>query len=227
MSSEEKRNSSRGMKGQMFLIGSIILVVALILIKTSINVDEVLEKKMFLESGLEKTEFANLRLEVPKSAYNSLNNTQNMTNITNAFIAFAENKLAGRTVRLDGVSINSAYGNLTASTSVPLNVTFFNFFDVDITAVVMNFSSNFSNPISLGLIPAGSSKFQNFTINTASSQNMTLWVLYQTSTESVVQNITIPADVGQKTKFVGYFDMRMTGERGTIRDRFNETVDIN
>lgn len=213
------------MKGQMFLIGSIIVVIVLVLIKTSINVADVLEKKKFLEAGLEKREFANLRSEVVKASYNAVNYTQNMTNSTNSFVSFLESKLAGRTVTLDGVTVNSAYGNLTASTSIPLNVTFYNFFDVDVSRLILNLSTDYNLPVNFSSIAAGTTVATQFTLNLASTRNLSLWVFYELPTEKVTANVTIPAEIG-KTKFVGYFDLRMVTERGTIRDRFFETVNV-
>jgi len=210
----------------MFLIGSIIVVVTLVLIRTSIGVGDVLEKKKFLESGLERLEFANIRGEVPKSAFNAINYTQNMTNVTNAFVSFAENRLSGRTIQLDGVTVTSAYGTLAADSDRPLNVTFYNFFDVDVSRVVLNLSTNYGAPVSFTDVPPGATRSTQFTLNLASSQNLSLWVFYETQSEKVTGNVTIPATIG-KTKFVGYFDLRMVSERGTIRDRFVETVDVN
>ena len=221
------RRSSGASKGQMFLIGAVIVVVALVLIKTSINVAGVLEKKKFLEAGVERAEFSNIRGEVSKAAFNAKNYTLNMTNVTNGFIGFAESKLAGRTMQLDGATVDSAYGNLTASVNVPLNVTFYNFFDVDVNRVVLNLSTDFNSPVSFAAVPPGSTVSTQFTLNIGSSRNLTLWVFYETATESVQQNVTIPADVNSKTKFVGYFDLRMNSERGSVRDRFSETVNVN
>lgn len=216
----------RRSKGQMFLIGSIVVVVVMVLIRTAIDVSEILEKKKFLEAGIEKLEFENLRREVPKAAFNAVNFSRNMTNATNSFIAFAENKFERRIVDLDGVSISSAYGTLAASTNIPLNVTVYNFFDVEVSRAVLNLSTNFNSPVTLSDIEPGKTKGAQFTLNLASNQNLTLWAFYETSTEKVVANITIPARIG-KEKFVGYFDLRMSSERGDIRDRFFETVDIN
>lgn len=216
------------MKGQMFLIGAIIVIVALLLIKNSINISEVLERKKFLESGLEKIEFGNIRSETLKSAYNAVNYTPNMTNVTNSFIAFTENKLAGRTVELDGVSVTAAYGNLTPSKDVPLNVTVFNFFQANLTQAILNLSTNYNSPITFTNVGSRRSAVSNFTLNLASSRNLSLWIYYAIeNSESVTANATFLADTGAKTKLVGYFDLRMIGPRGEIRDRFSDTVNVN
>lgn len=210
----------------MFMIGAIIIITALVLIKTSIDVSDILEKKKFLESGVERLEFANLRYEVPKAAYNSLNSSVNMTNATNGFIAYAESKMAGRLVQLDGASVTVYYPNITASTNSPVNVTFYNFFDRDASRVIMNFSSNYNLPQNFSNVPAGQTRSFNFTVNTASSTNMSLWVFYEVGSDRVTENITVPIDL-VKTRFVGFFDLRMTDDRGSLRDRFYETVNVN
>lgn len=225
MSSCHRKFSGAGAKGQMFLIGAIMVVVTLVLIRTSIDVGDVLEKKSFLEAGLEELEFANIRSEVPKSAFNAINYTQNMTNVTNSFVSFAESKLSARSVQLDGVTVNSQYKNLTASSNILMNVTFYNFFDVDVSRAIVNLSTDYGAPITFNDIAPGATRATDFTLNLGSSQNLSLWVFYETSTEKVTANVTIPAEIG-KTKFVGYFDLRMNSERGTIRDRFAETVAV-
>lgn len=220
----------RGSKGQVFLIGAIVVVIALVLIKTSINVADVLEKKKFLEAGLEKTEFSNIRSEVTKAAYNAINYTGNMTNVTNSFIAFSENKLSARTIQLDGVSVDATYGNLSASTNVPLNVTVYNFFDIALPQVVLNLSTNYNSPVTFNNLGPGQTASTQFTLNLASSQNITLMLYYQTPTsptENVVSNVTFLADVNRKTKFVDYFDLRYIDSRGELRDRFFDTVNVN
>jgi len=225
MSSYTEAQGGRS-KGQMFIVGALIIIIVITLIKTSINVGDVLEKKKFLDSGVERLEFANIRGEVPKSAYNSVNQSLNTTNVTNAFISFVESKLAGRNVQLDGVAVSSYYLNMTSSVNIPLNVTVYNFFDVELSRVVLNLSTDFGSPASTANLQPGSAFRNDFTVNSASSQNLTLWVFYETPTERVVQNVTIPSVIG-RTKYVGYFDLRMSDERGDVRDRFVETVDVN
>ncbi len=220
------QNISSETKGQMFIIGSIIVVVVLILIKTSIDISDVLEKKKFLETGLEKIEFSNIRNEIPKASFNAVNYSRNMTNTTNSFIDFVENKLSERTVQFDGAAVSSEYNNLTASTDTRLNVTVFNFFEVELIRAIFNLSTNYNLPQNFSNIPSGETRTANFTLNLASSRNLSLWIFYETSTEKIVANVTIPAEIG-KSKFVGYFDLRMASERGTIRDKFFETVDVN
>ena len=75
-------------KGQMFIIISIITVVALVLLRTGINLPEVLESKRYLELGLERLEFSNLRSEI-RNAININSNQTNITDNVNAFIDLA------------------------------------------------------------------------------------------------------------------------------------------
>jgi len=210
----------------MFIVGAIIIIVAITLVKTSINLADVLEKKRFLESGVERLEFANLREEAPRAARNALNYSLNATNVTGSFLAFAESKLASRAMRLDGVLVSAYYMNLSSSAGVPLNVTMYNLFDTQIDRAILNLSTDFNSPAITTDLAAGATFFRNFTLNLGSSQNLTLWVFYERASERTVQNITIPAVIG-KTKYIVYYDLRMSGERGDIRDRFTEVLDVN
>lgn len=212
-------------KGQVFVIGAIIIVLVLVLIRTSINVADIIQEKNYIEAGLERTEFANLRNEVPKSTYNTINNTGNMTNTTVSFIAFAEEKLAGRTLQFDGVAVISIYNTLPASTDTQLNVTLYNFFEDNMNNAIVNLSTNFNSPATFANVSSGTTRSTAFTLNLASSQNLTMWIFYDVSGVYHVQNVTIPAEIG-RSKAVNYYDLRLKSERGTISDRFAETVDV-
>lgn len=220
------RENEKPTKGQVFLIGAIIIVLVLVLIRTSINVAEVVQRKSFIEAGLEKIEFTNVRNEVPKAAYNAMNDTDSIANQTNSFIAFAEDKLNGRTLALDGVSVIAKYDSLQESTDTDLDVTLYNFFDAEMSRAIVNLSTDFNSPTQFNNTASGSSRFAQFTLNLGSSQNLTMWVFYEVSGKTYVQNVTIPAEIG-KTRAVGYFDVRMTSERGTFSDRFSEVMRVN
>ena len=219
----EKLTSSQ--KGQMFIIGAVVIITALVLIRTAIDVNEILEKKKFLEAGVERMEFENIRKELPKAASNSINDTQSIANATNGFVSFAEERLIGRTVEFDGITISSLYVNLTASQAEDINVTVYNFFDESVSQVVLNLSTDFGSPVTLSDIAADEVRETSFTVNLASTQDLTLWTYYTTPTGDIVNNITINAEI-DATKFIPYFDIRMAGERGELRDRFIETIEI-
>lgn len=213
-------------KGQVFLIGAIIIVLVLVLIRTSVNVADVVQRKNFIETGLERTEFDNIRSEVIKSASNAINDTQEIANETNSFVAFAEDKLNGRTLQLDGATVIVTYENLQESTDTDLDVTLYNFFDADMLNATLNLSTDFSSPTNFNTTAAGETESAQFTLNLGSSQNLTLWVFYEVSGRQYVQNVTIPAEIS-KTKSVVYADLRMTSERGTLSDRFSEVIHVN
>ena len=213
-------------KGQLFIIGAVVIITALVLIRTAIDVSEILEKKKFLEAGLERMEFENIRKELPKAASNSINDTQSMSNATNEFILFTDNHLIDRTIEFDGISINSLYVNLTASQAEDINVTVYNFFEEELSQVILNLSTDFNSPVTLNNVAAGEVRETSFSINIASTQDLTLWAFYNTPTGDIVHNITLNAEI-DATKFIPYFDIRMTDERGELRDRFTETLEIN
>jgi hypothetical protein len=118
------------------------------------------------------------------------------------------------------------YDNLRASTNTPLNVTLYNFFDAEVQRAILNLSTNFNSPITFTNVSAGAVKSTTFTLNLAASQNLTLWIFYEIPGASYVANATIPAEL-TKTKAVGYYDLRLKSERGTVSDRFSETINVN
>ena len=63
----------------------------------------------------------------------------------------------------------------------------------------------------------------NFTFG--SQGNYSLKVFYNTSHENKTEEIIIPYETG-KSKFTGFFDLRLISSRGENRDKFTETVTL-
>ena len=222
------RGERTPMKGQMFMIGSVIVVVFLILIRTSTDVSQILEKKKFLEAGVEKAEFDNIRSEIPKSAFNMINNTRvvgssfQVVNESIYFINFTEDKVESRNIQFDGVTVGAWY--LGLGSPVRVNFSFHNFFETNVSTLILNITN--MPPQSINDTRPGQ------TVDTSITQggsppggNETLWIYYRTPTESVTYSMPIELEAGT-TKYFGYFDLRTATDRGDIRDRFTETVEI-
>lgn len=212
------------MKGQLYLMAAIVIVITLVTIKTSLNLIDLLENKRALESGLERLEFQNLRGELLRVAVNTLNSSANVTANTASFIQFAKTAFQTRSTELQGIGLITVYPTVAASTDVRYNVSIINFFDRPIDTINLNFSydatknQTFSN-VDPGVID------MNFTFNTAAHRNYTLWVYYRVGTEEKIKNITVSVEVG-KSKFVEFFDVRMKSERLEQRDDVSETFPV-
>lgn len=212
------------MKGQIYLIIAIVMIITLVLIKNALNLTTILENKRYLESGLERLEFQNLRREVMKAARLSYNQTQNITNNVNDFWKFARNSFAARVVELRGLTVQSQFPTVTASTDTDLNVTVLNALQTNLQQLNLSFSYDGSsdNRTDIGDLTTVTT---TFTFNTASDVNYTLTVFYKTSEENRTESITIPVEIG-KSKYIGFYDIRFSSDRLDQKDRFTETFTL-
>lgn len=208
------------MKGQMFLIIAIIVIVTIILLKNSLNITKILEAKKFLESGVDRLEFENIENELIKTIQISYNQSANMTNNVNDFLKFTRNVLQGRAIDFKGIFVETIHPSVSAGTDTPLNITVFNLLKENMNFLNLTLNTNnltFSNIGDSGMLST------NFTINTYTSQNYTLTVFYNTSTKNSTETVNIPITIG-KSKFIAFFDLRMISLRSENRDKFIQTI---
>lgn len=213
-------------KGQIFIIIAIIMVVALVLIRTSLNLTKILENKRFLELGLERLEFQNIRNEMTKTLQVSYNQS-NISDNVNSFMKFAKDSFASRTTTMSGIAVTAMFPNVTLSVGIlvpiPLNVTVLNYFDDDLT----NLNLTFNNvKQAFTSVPKSSRVVTNFTFTTGNDVNYSLTMNYTSGSLNGTENITIPVEIG-KTKFIGFFDIRISSTRLEQRDKFTEIVTLN
>ncbi len=209
-------------KGQIFITIAVITVVVIILIKTSLNLTNVLETKRFLELGLERLEFKNQRSELSRIMQVSYNLTNISENINN-FMSFAKDSFSGRATILTGVGLLASLPQVNQGQNTRLNVTFMNYMDEDITSLNLTFNNSQQNFTSVGKSSAFTT---SFVFATQSSLNFSLLMNFTTSTTNSTENITIPVELGT-SKFVGYFDIKISSNRLEQRDKFTETIILN
>jgi len=209
------------MKGQVFLILAVIIIVTVVLLKTSLNIASVIETKNYLESGFERMEFQNLRDEIPKVIQISCNQT-NIAGNVNDFVRFARNSFSSRAMDLNGILVETVHPTIAASTDTTMNVTIYNFLGNKLK--FLNLSLNGTEK-TFSEIDDDRILDTTFPINAPSSQNYTLWIFYNTSTANSSQSFTIPIEIG-KGKFVGFFDLRLLSSRSENRDNFIETATL-
>ncbi|MDI6798498.1 MAG: hypothetical protein QMD12_00665 [Candidatus Aenigmarchaeota archaeon] len=208
-------------KGQMFLIIAIVAVIALALIKTSLSTYQILEKKRYLEAGLERLEFQNAREELLRTIEYSVYQKENITKSVEDFIKFARSYFKTKTIDLNGLAAELILPNVTAETNTSLNVTILNLLGIEIQNLNLTFSYDNSTR-NFVAIRDGETVETSFIFNTSSNVNYSLSVYYLTSYENRTENITVPVEIG-KSKFVGLFDLRLKSDRAEQRDIFTET----
>ncbi len=210
-------------KGQIFIIMSIVIIIILVVIKTSMNLVQVLENKKEIESSIDRLEFDNIRKEAVRAATSAANSTLNISKNSIGFLDFAKRVSQTKSKSMEGVAILSIFPTVLSSTDTRINVTFANFFDRDVDTLNLNFTANALANQTYKFLSPGSIIDTNFTFNINSNRNYTLWVFYNTTKESITENISINVEMNRK-KFFGYYDLRMFTERLEQRDRFTEEV---
>jgi hypothetical protein len=202
-------------KGQMFMILAIIIILVMILTKSSLDITTLIEKKKHLEANLERLEFQNILSEWMKTVQISYTQpTENITNNVNNFIKFSRQCSNARAVNLNGILIEAVHGTVQSSIDTGINITVLNLLSSSISRLNVTFDDDqafFSD------VADGMTVYQNFTFNTAINQNYTLTVTYNTSVENVTRRITIPTEIG-KSKYVAFIDLRMISNKIEQRD---------
>jgi len=197
----------------------IAIIFILIMIKVSLSLTEIVEEKRHLELGLERQQFDNVRSEALKAVSIGYDESSDMTNTLEDFLKFARKPLKINAIDLNGLVVSSYFPNVTANVDNTLNVTALNLFGTELRNLTLTFNSLARIFTS---IEDGSIVRTNFTFNTGSDVNYTLSVYYLTAYENKTENITIPVEIN-KSKFVGFFDLRLISSRVEQRDKFTKT----
>lgn len=193
------------------------------MLRVSLDLSKIIEKKRYLESGLEREEFQNVKNEIIKSIVISSKNTTLIANNTNNFAKFARNSLNSRTGELNGIFVHSVFPIVMAGSDTMLNVTLLNIFGREISVLNLSLDSSYQMFYS---IPDNATVEANFIFSTSSNTNYTLTVYYLTAYENKTEEINIPVEIG-KSKYVGFFDLRLISERLEQRDKFTKTYVLN
>ncbi|MEM5766045.1 MAG: hypothetical protein QW423_00125 [Candidatus Aenigmatarchaeota archaeon] len=208
------------MKGQFFLISGIVIVIVLFLIKSSLSLSRIIEDKRNLETSVEREEFLNVKNALIKTVEYSYN--KNESEKIENYLKYVRERLKSRTIELNGIAVESIYKNVTASADSNLNVTVYNFLGETIKNLTLDFNGSVEQHYN---VEDGKSVSSSFLFNTASNANYILSVNYTTSKEIKQYRIVIHVELG-KSKFVGFFDLRMKSFTAENRDEFSKIVEI-
>jgi hypothetical protein len=211
-------------KGQIFLILGIITVILLISLRASLNLMKILETKRYLEIGLERKEFQNIKDEVLKRVEISLQ-AENVTNKTEEFLSFSRDVMKERTMDFNSFLVQTIHPNVNAGTDTRLNVTVLNYLGANIQTLNLSFSYDYTANQSFSSVADRGRVDANFTFNTNSNTSYILTVYYSLGGEGDTENIIVPVEIG-KSKLTGFFDLKLISNRGEHRDNFNKTYNI-
>lgn len=209
-------------KGQIFLIIAIITIMFLIMLRISFDLTKIVERKRYFELGLEREQFENIRSETLKSISIAYHEKENITNNIENFLRFSRDSLIRETIDFNNFVVGSIYPNVTANTNITLNVSVLNFLGAEIQNLDLTFNSSTKSFTS---IADGTSTETYFIFNSSSNVNYTLTAYYLTSYENKTENISIPVEIG-KSKFIGFFDLRLISDRLEQKDKFTQTYSL-
>ncbi len=212
------------MKGQIFLITSVIVVLALVLLKNSIDITSVIENKRSLEIGLERLEFENARSELVRTVDYSYNSSGNITGKVDDYLRFARNSFNARTTDFKVLEVSAVHPSVTSGSLTRINFTIFNLIGREIDFLNLTFSAT-NVSTTLSQLQDGIAVEANSTFSTTVATNYTLTVFWNTTGGNNTESIRILVDIS-KSKFVGFFDITLKSSRLEQRDRVVETIDL-
>jgi len=201
----------------MFLILSIVIVVLLVMLKSGLNLTKIMQNQQYMQSGLERMEFQNIKSEMEKTIQICYGQG-NMSDCLDDFFKFSRESSKARAVDLSGYIVESSYSY--PETSNQLNVSVFNGFGTEMNT--LNLTLNSSSQI-FRSIQDVSSISTTFSVSTGSSYILT--VFYNTSYENKTDTVNIPVSSG-KGKFITFFDLKMVSNRVEYRDQLTDTVNL-
>lgn len=203
-------------KGQVFIILSIIIITVMIMLKTGLNISQIMENKRYLEAGFEQMQFQNIRSEALKTVQISYNSKNNITNNIDSFIRFAHQVMSSKTMDLTGVVVTTAYSHST--TPYVINVTVLNMLGTEMFYLNVTFNTSTAD---FKTVSEGMAVQTSFTGN-YETMNHVMTVFFNTSAVNRTEYVTIPFDT-TKSKLTVFFDLSLKSDRSEQRDVFNET----
>jgi len=207
-------NNKRRSKGQVFIVLSIIIITTMIMLKTGLNISQIMENKRYLESGFEQMQFQNIKNEALKTVQISYN--KNITDNLDSFMRFARQLMSSKAMDLTGVVVTASYNYSTAP--YVISVTVLNILGTEMDYLNITFNTTtteFTNT------PDGMAVQTTFT-GSYETMNHIMTLYYNTSNTNSTNYVTIPFDT-TKSKLIAFFDIDLKSDRSEQRDVFNET----
>jgi predicted Holliday junction resolvase-like endonuclease len=213
------------MKGQMFIILAIIVITILIVLKLSLNINNIIERNKSIKSDLSNLQIQNIERGIKQaliSSYNLFNISENV----NYFINFVRLSELGKGNILSGISVQSIYPYVKAGETTIMNTSVYNFLGLKIDNLTLiwnngtNYSQSFSN------LEDNSTIFTTFSFTATSNTNYTLLVKYIIENETITKNITIPVSIGN-SKFIGFYSIKLSTVYSNPSIEFTNVVTLN
>jgi hypothetical protein len=197
-------------KGQMFFITSVIVVIVLVVLRTTVNLPDIVQQKREMEGRFEQEFFANIANELARIIKISYHQPNNITGNIFDFANFTKEKMDERTLNFKFLYVSS----ITLITESRMDVTVINLLDKSINVTLTLNDSQVDNQDDISDF---GSWYTNFTITPGNGYVLSI------SYDSQSQNITIITD-DQKSVYVGFFDITLIGSETTYKDKFQKNA---
>jgi hypothetical protein len=209
------------MKGQMFIIAALVVIMVIIGLKNSLSFASILETQRHLVAALDVLEFSNIRNEMVRVLQISFNSPTAMTSNLINFDSFIRDMQTEKNVEFDSLLVMTYYSNLTASVDTIVNVTVYNSLGTNMKSLNLTFNGN-SQTFSLA---NQNTLYTGFTANIPASTNQTLTIVYNTSSTGQMETVTIPLTIGS-SNYVTFYDIRYIGPLGQQSDKFTNIISL-
>lgn len=202
-------------KGQMFLITSIIIIVTLILLKTTINLPEIIQGETETESKFEQQFFENTANELVKTIEISYYQPNNITNNIFDFGNFTRKKLSGHLLNFKFLYVGSITPRTTGTDS--MNITVLNLLGKTINATLQ---LNSSTPTNFSEMVDKSRWDISYSIN--QGLNYILTIGYNNTYEESIIIETKP----QQSVYTAFFDVTLENPEIMYKDKFQKSYTL-
>lgn len=209
-----------GKKGQMFLIGAVVIVTSIVIIKFNMASPAAKKGRESLKVMFEHDIFENIVNELNSTMRFSHSVPQNVTRNVFDFANFTERKMMEHSMGLTFLYV----GVISNRTINRMNVSLINMLDSTIDA---NFTLNDSQSAKTTDIANDEKWDNNFTITpgTHYELNLTYNITTGGATSSTAESITIKTK-NNKDVYIGFFYVSLESEDATHREKYQKTINI-
>lgn len=201
-------------KGQVFLIAAVLFIVILIILRNSVNVEEIEQRQRRAESSFQNKFFKNTVDELQKSIEISYNQPNNITNHVFGFANFTRKKMDERLFGFEFLYVDT----VSPTSGTKLNVSVINLLNETIN-VNLTLNSTPSQSISQDNLPDYGRFDTSF--NIIQGENYKLTINYLNRQE----NMIIETENG-KSIYTAFFDITLTGTETTYKDKFQKSYTL-
>jgi hypothetical protein len=204
-------------KGQVFLIMAVIFIVILVILRININLTEIIQGGRKLEGNFEKDFFVNVVNELPKVIEISYYQSNNITNNVYNFGNFTRKKMTEKMQEFEFLFVGSITPRSSGSDTMNVSV-------VNLLNKPINLTLTLNNTIPPTLNNDNMVDYSSYTTSFVITQG-THYILTVGYNGTYEENITIVTESG-KSKYVGFFDVTLTGKETTYKDKFQKSYTL-